>query len=69
MDRAGDAIPAQAMQQPGIIDSLDYLVHSQSVMLATNQLLMLLATVLGVAALSIWLAPRPARAIDASAVH
>jgi NodT family efflux transporter outer membrane factor (OMF) lipoprotein len=29
----------------------------------------LLATVLGVAALSIWLAPRPARAIDASAVH
>lgn len=69
MDRAGDAIPAQALQQPGIIDSLDYLVHSQSVMLATNQLLMLLAVVLGVAALSIWLAPRPGRAIDASAVH
>jgi DHA2 family multidrug resistance protein len=53
----------------GSLGTLDQLVQSQSVMLATNQLFMLIALILFVAACSIWLAPRATRAVDASAAH
>lgn len=48
---------------------VDQLVQQQSVMLATNALFMVSAAVFVVAACAIWLAPRPARAVDTSAVH
>ena len=65
LKRLGSSGWAQAAASGG----LDYLVTGQSVMLATNQLFMILAVILGIAALSIWLAPRPARVVDTSAVH
>jgi DHA2 family multidrug resistance protein len=39
-------------------------VQSQSVMIATNQLMMLVTFAFLLAAAAIWLAPRPTRAID-----
>lgn len=61
--------PAQALQDPGILGALERMVEGQSVMLATNQLLMLIAVIFVVAACSIWLAPRATRTVDASAAH
>jgi DHA2 family multidrug resistance protein len=48
---------------------LDNLVQQQSVMLSTNQTFLVVALLFGVSALVIWLAPKPARAVDASAAH
>ncbi len=61
--------PAQDLQDPGILGALERMVEGQSVMLATNQLLMLIAVIFVVAACSIWLAPRATRTVDASAAH
>ncbi|MCK9984444.1 MAG: MFS transporter, DHA2 family, multidrug resistance protein [Azoarcus sp.] len=47
--------------------TLDGLVTAQSVMLATNEIMALVACVFAVAALAVWLAPRPARTVDAAA--
>jgi len=47
----------------------DQLVTGQGVMLATNQLLLILALILLLAACTIWLAPKPARSVDTSSVH
>jgi len=60
---------ARALHDIGILSSIDQLVESQSVMLATNQLFMAIALILFVAACSIWLAPRATRTVDTSAVH
>jgi DHA2 family multidrug resistance protein len=43
---------------------LDNLVNSQSVMIATNQMMFLVALAFVFAACVIWLSPKPARAID-----
>ncbi len=51
------------------LSSLDQLATGQSVMLATNQIFMIIAVVLFVAACSIWIGPRATRAVDASAAH
>ncbi|MDO6386458.1 MULTISPECIES: DHA2 family efflux MFS transporter permease subunit [unclassified Uliginosibacterium] len=67
LDPLGSA--AHALQDPGTLGSLERLVEGQSVMLATNQLFMLIAVILFVAACSIWLAPRATRAVDPSASH
>ena len=48
---------------------MDYMVTSQSVMLATNRLLLMLACVLFFAAFTIWVAPRQTRVVDTSHVH
>jgi len=69
-DVVGQLDPAQAaMQQASANGTLDMLVQGQAVMLATNQLFMILAVILIIAAASIWLAPKPARVVDTSAVH
>ncbi|CAM3932448.1 Multidrug export protein EmrB [Vibrio aerogenes CECT 7868] len=49
--------------------SIDWLVQKQSVMVATNQLFMLIAAIFIVAACIIWLAPKPKHAVDSSAAH
>jgi len=46
------------------LNVFDYLVTSQAVMLATNQLLMWIGVIFFFAAAIIWLAPRPTRSVD-----
>lgn len=48
---------------------IDQLVQGQSVMLATNQVFQAVAALFVVAALVVWLAPRPTRVADTSGVH
>lgn len=67
LDPSGDAV--RALTDIGSLSSLDRLIQSQSVMLATNQIFVIVALVLFVAACSIWLAPRAAKVVDTSAVH
>lgn len=72
LDQSGATVGAMlqsGMPMNAIRETLSYLNTSQAVMLATNQLFMLLAVILGIAALSIWLAPRATRAVDTSSVH
>lgn len=47
--------------------TIDQLITSQSVMLATNQIMWVVAISFIVAAFAIWLAPKPMRHVDASA--
>ena len=49
--------------------TVDQLVQGQSVMLATNQVFLAMAVLFVAAALIIWLAPKPTRVVDTSAVH
>ncbi|MCY0966440.1 DHA2 family efflux MFS transporter permease subunit [Parathalassolituus penaei] len=46
---------------------LDRLITSQSVMLATNQIMAIVAAAFVIAAMAIWLAPKPTRSIDPAA--
>ena len=50
-----------------VLQSLDRLVNSQAVMLATNQIMTAVGIVFLVAASVIWLAPKPTRVVDAAA--
>ena len=50
-----------------VYEIIDYLVASQSVMLATNQLMMEIGAVFIVAAAVIWLAPKPLRVVEPGA--
>jgi len=43
---------------------MNNMVQSQSVMIATNQLMFLVAVAFLLAAFAIWLAPKPSRAVD-----
>src|SRR5215831_8890665 len=54
---AGSSLDAALAQLNG-------LVQGQSVMIATNQLMLLVALAFALAACVIWLAPKPARTID-----
>jgi DHA2 family multidrug resistance protein len=49
--------------------ALAQMVDAQSVVLSTNQVFIVLAALFVVGALMVWLAPRPTRAADTSAVH
>jgi len=69
IDRSGDA--AAALSQSGLSPDavrgmLDRLLEGQSVMLATNELMGVIALVFAVGALVIWLARRPTRGVDLS---
>jgi DHA2 family multidrug resistance protein len=66
-DRSGDTVRTltdSGMSHDAAIGQLNNMVQGQSVMIATNQLMMLVAFAFLLAALAIWLAPRPSRAID-----
>jgi len=68
-DRNGDVVrtlSASGMSHDAAINQLNGMVQSQSVMIATNQLMFAVAVAFAIAALAIWLAPRPTRAIDAA---
>jgi DHA2 family multidrug resistance protein len=48
----------------GALTTFNTMVQSQSVMLATNQILSVVAIAFALAAMLVWLAPKPGRAID-----
>ncbi|WP_077003046.1 DHA2 family efflux MFS transporter permease subunit [Variovorax sp. KK3] len=69
VDRGGET--ARALAQSGLTpdavrQTLDNLVQGQAVMLATNQLMLMVAVVFVVSAFFIWMAKRPTRTIDVS---
>jgi MFS transporter, DHA2 family, multidrug resistance protein len=69
VDRTGEA--ARALANSGLSSDasravLDNVAQGQSVMLATNEILSYVAVVFVLAAMVIWVAPRPARAVDLS---
>ncbi len=55
--------PAQATQ------SLSDLVQSQAVMIATNQVFLILAVIIAGVAVCVWLSPKPKRAVSLAAAH
>ena len=48
---------------------MDWMLQGQSVMVATNKIFMAIAVLFTIAAFAIWLAPRPTKIVDTSAVH
>jgi DHA2 family multidrug resistance protein len=66
-DRGGDTLrtlTGTGMSRDAAVNQLNNMVQSQSVMIATNQLMFVVALAFAIAAFAIWLAPRPSRAID-----
>lgn len=59
----------QGMPEPQALLVLERMVTEQSVMLATNELMLVVALMLIFSAFLIWLVPKPTRTIDASASH
>ena len=69
-DRNGDVVrtlSASGMTHDAAINQLNGMVQSQSVMIATNQLMFVVAVAFAVAAFAIWLAPKPGRTVEAGA--
>jgi DHA2 family multidrug resistance protein len=72
VDSSGDtlrALKASGFDSEQSLQALDHMVHSQSVMLATNELMLYSSAAFLLAALLIWLAPRPRRKIELGAAH
>ena len=67
VDRSGEtarSLSASGMTPDAVRSTLDNLLQGQSVMLATNEIMWLVAIAFFIAAFVIWLAPRPTRAVD-----
>jgi len=67
IDSAGDTARSLAnagLSTDAVREMLDRMTQSQSVMLATNQILGIVAVAFAIAAFFIWLAPRPTRSVD-----
>jgi DHA2 family multidrug resistance protein len=67
VDRFGETaatLAASGMAPDQQRQALDNLLTSQSVMIATNEIMLTVALICCAAAFFIWLAPRPARAVD-----
>ena len=65
--RVRSLFESSGMTADAVLQSLDRLINSQAVMLATNQIMTAVAIAFLVAASVIWLAPRPTRVVDAAA--
>jgi DHA2 family multidrug resistance protein len=66
-DRNGETmqvLTGSGFSHDAAIGQINNMVQSQSVMIATNQLMFMVALAFLLAAFAIWLAPRPVRAID-----
>ena len=59
----------QGMTDSQALAALERMVTEQSVMLATNELMLVVGLILVFSAFVIWLVPKPTRSIDTSAVH
>jgi len=55
------------MTPDAVNETIDYMITSQSVMLATNQLMMIIGAIFIIAAFVIWLAPKPTKVIEPGA--
>ncbi|SFL91980.1 MFS transporter, DHA2 family, multidrug resistance protein [Variovorax sp. OV329] len=69
LDRSGEMWSALMQAQVGDAAArtlLDQMVQGQGVMLATNEIMLCVVVAFAVAAMVIWLAPRPTRTIDVS---
>ncbi len=55
------------MSSEAALQSLEFLINSQSVMLATNQIMLAMGIAFVFAASVIWLAPKPTRSVDPAA--
>ena len=69
-DSSGEVL--HGLQQSGMshdasLSALDQLITGQSVMLATNQIMMVIAAGFVIAACVIWLAPKPTRVVEPGA--
>jgi DHA2 family multidrug resistance protein len=67
VDRSGETAAALArsgMLPDAVRSTLENLLQGQSVMLATNEIMAVVALVCALSALVIWLAPRPMRSVD-----
>jgi DHA2 family multidrug resistance protein len=67
LDRGGEAarsLAASGMPPDVVNGTLDRLLQGQSVMLATNEIMALVAVAFMLAACFVWLAPRPTRTVD-----
>jgi DHA2 family multidrug resistance protein len=67
VDQSGETTRTLAnmgLSSDAVRSALDNMAQSQSVMLATNELLLLVAVAFTIAAAVIWLAPRPTRKVD-----
>ena len=62
------SLSASGMTPEAVRSTLDNLLQGQSVMLATNQIMAIVAGAFLLAACVIWLAPRPSRAVDMTQV-
>lgn len=72
LDVMGDATRSMldgGLSMDAVRASLAHMTEGQSVMMSTNQLFMFIAVTLFIAATSIFLAPKPTRTVDTSAVH
>ena len=68
-DRHGEAmhaLTASGLGQNEALVSIDHLVQGQSVIMATNQIMLIVTMAFALAAFVIWLAPKPRRAVDMS---
>ena len=71
IDSSGQAtrsLLGSGMDMDSVRSVLDSMTQGQSVMLATNEIMLTCALAFCVAALLIWLAPRTARVVDMSKV-
>ncbi len=62
-------LTSQGMTDDQAMLVLERMVTEQSVMLATNELMLVVSVILIVSAFFIWLVPKPTREIDTSSVH
>ncbi|HXC58407.1 MAG TPA: DHA2 family efflux MFS transporter permease subunit, partial [Steroidobacteraceae bacterium] len=72
VDRSGEighTLAANGLNAEQTRQALDNLTQSQSVMLATNEIMSIVALAFCAAALLIWLAPRPTRKVEVGAAH
>jgi len=72
VDQTGDVartLSSSGLTGDGVLQMIDRMTQSQSVMLATNELLACTGVAFFVSASLIWLAPRPTRAVDMSHTH
>ena len=60
-------LESSGMAPDAVLQSIDRLVNSQAVMLATNQMMTMVGLAFLIAASAIWLAPKPNRVVDAGA--
>ncbi|WP_316678435.1 DHA2 family efflux MFS transporter permease subunit [uncultured Tolumonas sp.] len=66
---ATDAMTGSGMVVDQARGIMDWMLQGQSVMVATNKIFMAIAVLFTIAAFAIWLAPRPTKIVDTSAVH